>query len=50
MLRFAATLITILIFTVSSAFTQLYNDPDIFETDNGDLKIHPVLHGSVIFE
>lgn len=33
-----------------SAFAQLNNDPDRIETENGDLIVHPILHGSVIFE
>lgn len=32
------------------AQAQLNNDPDRIETENGDLIVHPILHGSVIFE
>jgi L-ascorbate metabolism protein UlaG (beta-lactamase superfamily) len=28
---------------------QLNNDPDQIDTDNGELAIHPILHGTVVF-
>jgi L-ascorbate metabolism protein UlaG (beta-lactamase superfamily) len=51
MLRSVAVLLTFfLLLSSSSAFAQLNNEPDTFTTTNGDLKVHPILHGSVIFE
>jgi len=43
-------LILLLAMMSFQAFAQLNNDPDWIETENGDLLIHPILHGSVIFE
>lgn len=51
MTRIIAALLTFfLLITSLQAFAQLNNDPDTFNTDNGDLKVHPILHGTVIFE
>lgn len=50
MLRSATILIITCLLTASSVFAQLNNNPDTFETENGDLKVHPILHGTVIFE
>ncbi len=50
MLRFITFLLLSFTFLTTSAFAQLTNSPDTFQTENGDLKIHPILHGSVIFE
>lgn len=36
--------------TFGFTHAQLNNNPDRFDTDNGDLVVHPILHGSVIFE
>ena len=41
-------LLTVLFGTISS-FAQLSNTPDTYATDNGDLKIHPINHGTVAF-
>lgn len=46
---FSLSLIYSLIF-ICLANAQLNNDPDTFNTDNGELTVHPILHGSVIFE
>ena len=32
------------------AFAQLDRTPDVIPTENGDMSIHPILHGTVIFE
>jgi len=32
------------------SMAQLNNDPDRIQTDNGDLVVHPILHGTVMFE
>ena len=38
-------------FLINNTVTaQLNNDPDVVATENGELTIHPILHGSVIFE
>jgi L-ascorbate metabolism protein UlaG (beta-lactamase superfamily) len=51
MLRIFTALLTFFLFiTSASVFAQLNNDPDTFITDNGELRVHPILHGSVIFE
>ena len=31
-------------------YAQLNNEPDEIETENGTLTIHPVIHGTVVFE
>ncbi len=36
--------------TSTFAQAQLNNNPDRIDTDEGELVIHPILHGSVIFE
>ncbi|MGN8226063.1 MBL fold metallo-hydrolase [Gracilimonas sp. BCB1] len=36
--------------TITTALAQLNNNPDRIETDEGELVIHPILHGSIIFE
>ncbi|WP_421775293.1 MBL fold metallo-hydrolase [Gracilimonas sp.] len=36
--------------TFTTALAQLNNNPDRIETDEGELVIHPVLHGTVVFE
>jgi L-ascorbate metabolism protein UlaG (beta-lactamase superfamily) len=36
--------------TFGLGYAQLSNEPDRIETEQGDLVIHPVLHGTVIFE
>jgi len=50
MLRQFLSTLACLFFTVSTCFAQLNNDPDRIETEQGDLVIHPILHGTVIFE
>ena len=45
---FPILIITLLIST--NVFAQLNSNPDRIQTDEGDLVIHPVLHGTVIFE
>lgn len=35
---------------LSSTQAQLDNNPDRIQTDEGELVIHPILHGSIIFE
>ncbi len=40
------TAFSFVIITVASAFAQ----PDILETDQGDLKITPILHGTLVLE
>lgn len=50
MLRTLLTSILLGLFIFSTAFAQLNNTPDRIETDEGELVIHPILHGSVIFE
>jgi L-ascorbate metabolism protein UlaG (beta-lactamase superfamily) len=48
-MRYLVLPIILALFSVS-AVAQLNNDPDRFETEDGELIVHPVLHGSVIFE
>jgi len=50
MLRSSLPLVVLLLFTASASFAQFNNDPDRVETEQGDLIIHPILHGTVIFE
>jgi L-ascorbate metabolism protein UlaG (beta-lactamase superfamily) len=50
MLRQSLSTVVLLIFSVSACFAQLDNDPDRIETDQGDLVIHAIIHGSVVFE
>lgn len=38
------------LFTFTAAQAQLNNDPDHFKTDDGELVVHPIVHGSVILE
>ncbi|WP_026166491.1 MBL fold metallo-hydrolase [Gracilimonas tropica] len=40
----------LLLMLPSFLFAQLNNNPDQIQTNNGELIIHPILHGSVIFE
>lgn len=47
------SIILSLIFVLLSfefTYAQLNNNPDQFETESGELVVHPILHGSVIFE
>jgi L-ascorbate metabolism protein UlaG (beta-lactamase superfamily) len=50
MLRNFISVVLFSLLTFSLAFAQLNNDPDRIETEQGDLVIHPILHGTVIFE
>lgn len=50
MLRSSLLAISLLLFTAGAAFAQLNSNPDSIDTEQGDLVIHPILHGSVIFE
>jgi hypothetical protein len=50
MRRSCLSVFVCLLISVSSAFAQLNNDPDRIETTQGDLVVHPILHGTVIFE
>ena len=50
MLRNFIFVVLVSLLTFSLGFAQLNNDPDRIETEQGDLVIHPVLHGTVIFE
>ncbi|MFT4826660.1 MAG: L-ascorbate metabolism protein UlaG (beta-lactamase superfamily) [Cryomorphaceae bacterium] len=50
MRRSCLSVIVCLSISVSSAFAQLNNDPDRIETTQGDIVVHPILHGTVIFE
>ncbi len=48
-MRYFLIFVIFALFSIS-AQAQLNNDPDRIETENGDLLVHPILHGSVIFE
>jgi L-ascorbate metabolism protein UlaG (beta-lactamase superfamily) len=50
MRRSCLSVFVCLLICVSSAFAQRNNDPDRIETTQGDLVVHPILHGTVIFE
>lgn len=50
MIRAVVAFIFLVLFTFNTAFAQLNNNPDRVETDEGELVIHPILHGTVIFE
>lgn len=50
MFRFTLLILLLSLIFASTVFAQLNQDPDIIKTDEGDLVIHPVLHGTVIFE
>lgn len=43
------SLFTIIAFVSISAIAQLSNSPDTYETEKGELLVHPVNHGSVAF-
>jgi len=43
------SLLTIIAFVSISAFAQLSNSPDTYETEKGKLLVHPVNHGTVAF-
>lgn len=45
-LKFLALFLLFPILTLA----QLDNDPEIIPTEDGEMSIHPILHGSVIFE
>lgn len=49
-MRFSILLMIAFLYSAIPALAQLDNNPDRIETNNGDLLIHPILHGSVIFE
>ncbi len=48
MKRITLSLLLITLFTIS-AFAQLSNSPDTFETEMGDLTVYPINHGTVAF-
>lgn len=50
MLRSLFLSLTLSLLAFGFTQAQLNNNPDSFDTDNGDLVVHPILHGSVIFE
>lgn len=50
MFRSFISAVAITLLSFSFGFAQLSGDPDRIETEQGDLVIHPVLHGTVIFE
>lgn len=43
------SLLTIVAFVSISAIAQLSNSPDTYETEKGELLVHPVNHGTVAF-
>lgn len=44
------SLATILFFALTiNSFSQLTNEPDVFQTSAGELTVYPVNHGSVVF-
>lgn len=47
-MRYFLILVILALFSIG-AHAQLNNEPDRIETENGDLLVHPILHGSVIF-
>ncbi len=50
MLRLLPLILTFAVLPFTLVHAQLNSDPDRIETENGALVIHPILHGSVVFE
>jgi L-ascorbate metabolism protein UlaG (beta-lactamase superfamily) len=49
MIRSFRSLLIIVLLLIPAAQAQLNNAPDTIKTDNGDLSVQPVLHGSMVF-
>lgn len=50
MLRLLPLILIFAVLPFTLVQAQLNSDPDRIETENGELVIHPILHGSVVFE
>jgi L-ascorbate metabolism protein UlaG (beta-lactamase superfamily) len=48
-MKFLSSLLTLLLFTFITANAQYSSTPDTYETGEGELTVHPINHGSIVF-